>query len=210
MHNERVHNTFWYIGRASIILPIVLIALGLVFRIDQAKQSRQQSRILAQKTPTEAIIDEDVDSTVGVAMGTVINLDQEQKCVFTNKLQDTGVVYIANSNLYGEFTQVATGATTKVLVKGDCAYKWQKFGPTGEQTCGITEYVDLLKNFSSMGLLDVSSLIDIVSRFGGDDSQATALAGLKPVCAQQKVPDTIFSIDPGVTFTKNTISKPTP
>lgn len=208
MHHEKVHTLFWYMGRISIAIPLIIIALAFVFKVDQMKRAREEAR----KPAVRAIAPKNTVPSmppVAVPKGSIVDVSKSQKCVATSSSGDSAEVYIANSNIYGEFTQGVPEVTTKVLVKGDCVYKWQKSAPTGEQICGVSGYMSILKTLSSTGLLDVNMFMDLVGRFGVAKPKASEIAKMEPVCAEQPIPDTIFAVEKGVTFVKKNIISPT-
>ena len=209
MHHEKVHTTFWYMGRASIIIPIVVIALALIFKIDQYKKEKQNPP-LPRPVPTAQKSNTLSTNPIIPSKTNPIDLSVPQKCVFTNASNDSGVVYTDTNNIYGEFSKTATGLTTKVLIKGDCVYKWDSSATVGEQICGVEQYLSILKSLASTGLLDASTLISIVNSTGGGSEEKIETTKFETTCTPQPVPETIFVIDPSVTFTKRTAGQPSP
>ncbi len=208
MHNEKVHTFFWYVSRASIIIPLIVIGLALILKIDQVKNSKNKEQsgmpiVITPKLKPPTPIPEEIKPNS-------INLTKSQKCVIMNSAGAVMSVYISSGNYYAQYAAASTKSSGNILIKGDCVYKWQSGASTGEQTCGVTNYIKALTLLSDNGMLDKKNFTEAVVRFGNDSKLVSSFAGSDPVCEEQKISEEIFNGEKGIKFTKKNLVTPSP
>ncbi|MEY4731605.1 MAG: hypothetical protein RL681_551 [Candidatus Parcubacteria bacterium] len=71
-----------------------------------------------------------------MSMKDLLGLGGAQRCTFTNKVENSessGVVYVANGKMRGDFTSLSAGQTVKshMIVDGETSYVWSDAMPQG-------------------------------------------------------------------------------
>lgn len=207
MDHSKVHSFFSHVSRITIILPLVILAVGIVLKADQQKmlsktQQLQQATLAPILTPTP--------SPQAKKKSTPVNLTGPLTCLVTTKNagEAQGTVHIKNRSVYVQFVKTNPQADESFyLVKGECLYRWKKGIPTGEKTCGLQQYLTIMDTLSGLNLLDAETMINMFVEQGGDRTLAEKFEA--PVCQKAEIQDSTFTIPAGVRFTEKVVLSPT-
>ncbi len=208
MQHDKIHSVFWHIGRITIIVPLVIVGLALVFKIDQVKKDKEfKERQTAR--PTVTVIPSKIPMPSLNQKRRGIDLTKSQVCTALGSGGAAATVYIVKNNIAAEFLTSNQASTVKVVVKDDCIYSW---GETlsGSQICGVSNYMGILSTLSAAGMLDPATFMEMLNKFGGVQENLSAFKNIEPVCREQTVVDSVFTVDKRVKFVKKDLVKPTP
>lgn len=196
MSEERIHKVFWYISRATIIIPLVVIVLTFIIKVDQVKQSRRTKRTqanAASQTPTPT--PQQDNSAVS------IDLSISQICTFDTESGSSGMISISPEAVAATIHRNTNdkAETRRGLYVDDCAYTWLEGELKGVKKCGIGKMVQVMRTMSAMGLLDVRSILETLGKV--DEVQEAEIE--KPTafaCTPQEIAPEVFAKDPTVRF----------
>lgn len=151
MKTEGERDVLFYVSRATIIAPLIILVLGLFVFVTQKKQSPTTS-----PTPTK---------TPKLKTLSDIDLTGPMKCNFSYK--DSSVsAQIKNKKVYAEVIDKNEG-TTYYLLNEDCLYSWDKIKPGGKKTCGIStllSFSGLLGGMKNIPILQNDRELDRILR----------------------------------------------
>ncbi|MEO6508794.1 MAG: hypothetical protein ABIO02_02480 [Patescibacteria group bacterium] len=195
-------------SKGIIILPLVVIVLTLAITAEQ-KIASIYSRLKpsptpeAQVTPTSqqtvvpSLVTQNPSSTSSAS--TKLDLVGPYICNHTEG-KKSATVYIKNKNFYAT---IVKQSSEKILVKGDCGYKWNPVAAVGEKTCGISQYFELMEAFGAMSGagVDVKTMITSLSQSEDKDPLSEQfLNSLADSCTKKTVNDSLFVVPSGVSF----------
>lgn len=206
MKHENVHGFFHNVSRLTIILPIIIIALGIILKPTNEQSPQVQSG--AYRAPPLISPTEPIDQT---PPGVPINLTGPLVCMFDPQSGYTGTMYIKNKNIYATVLPQDEVATASVLLKDDCVYKWQTGSTTGVKICSISQYVNIISMLSNFKMLDANTIMTVITQFGqANGAQNIPKNVPPPTCQTEAIADSIFTLPKSVRFQLKSTPVPSP
>lgn len=195
MKNDNVHDFFHNVSRLTIILPIIIIAVGIILK-PRPKILPQVTTNVYKISPTEQLV-----NTAAKKKNISINLTGPFICSLVSQSSYTGKIYIKNKNIRADLFPTGKNATISSVLNGDCIYKWENGVSTGTKLCNISQYVGILDTMSNFGALDAQTLMTLVTQFGNANG-ATNLPKDIPeaTCKKDPVEDGVFTIPKTIRF----------
>ena len=110
----------------------------------------------------------------------------------------TAKVYIQNSKVSATITQ--KDGIQNVILINDCAHIWKEGESSGQQICGISQYLGLFQTYSSF--LSPSMIISMIPGLGGMGARGSGdmLSNVLNSCVEGPVNEDEFVLQTGVTF----------
>lgn len=123
---------------ALILIAVFLYAISLQNASASARKPEKKLKpfVVKQiKPPTRIPV---------TVQATVITpkIERSYICEYSDGFKSSSII-LAHQSLYG--TVSAGGATYKVVLKGDCYYRWEVGKSYGSKTCGISTYLPLIQ-----------------------------------------------------------------
>jgi hypothetical protein len=200
MDHEEMHNFFHHISRFTIILPIIIIALGIILKQDQPKNLSYSTYKPPTFTPTPLIT---ATPTTTKPHGTPVDLEGPTVCTVTDEGAYTGTLYIKNKVIYGDIHE-QTDRNISVLLQGDCVYKWDTTKKSGDKVCGITKYMSVLEALSKVNVLTAENVMNILAQY---NNSSIDTKNVKAVCKKESFSNTLLQLPPNIIFQLKSIPK---
>ncbi|MBI2051728.1 hypothetical protein HYT33_03130 [Candidatus Roizmanbacteria bacterium] len=192
MNRAALDTFFHHISRLVVIIPLVVIALALIFKPSEKNSPRQEDFI----SPTPLLNQKNTilsDILKGGSYACRFNTP-DGKSKTTALIRDKDI-FVEN---------VKKKETDYLLVKKDCVYTWEKGRYSGEKICGLAPYFSTIESLSDLNVVNIDSLISSVLEFGGGGASKEAEATAKNListCRKKEIKDTsLFEIPKGVLF----------
>lgn len=204
MKQEKVHDFFHNVSRITIILPIIIIALGVILKSSAPNTLQvQNAQIAAQPT---------VAPTMYISPTSIpINLTGPLVCTFDSQSDYPGTLFIKNKNVFARLLPKGEEATISVLLKDDCVYKWENKATTGAKICSVSQYITMINMLSSFNLLDAESLMNIITQFGqANGAKNMPEKAPAATCLKEMMADSIFDLPKNIQFQLKTTPVPSP
>ncbi len=125
---------FHIVSRVIIIVPIAVVIIGLILKF-------QQNPVISPQTIS--ISPTVVPSPVPTAVSVQIDLTGPWVCQFSSP-DATVSAFIKNKQIAVKIQ--SNKQTNNIVLNGDCLYHYLQGAYSGEKTCGIGTYLNLLDN----------------------------------------------------------------
>ncbi len=183
-----------YSSKAVILIPVIIVLLAVFFNITQ-KITVADKTITATPTVTPSPV-----PLIPTEPPIRLDLKGPLMCIYSEKLSSANVM-IKNENIN---IQLRGDHSENILVNGDCAYKWEPTKRIGQKMCGISSYIKIYESFSSLGQLNLDSLLGFLQLSDSTaDKNLPSKEFLQHVinsCQKQDVKDSSFIVPKIVTF----------
>src|SRR3990167_11177799 len=126
MKNEQFDYFFNSASKIVVVIPIVVLAVALVFYLDKTKSTAQKPDISKNNVPTINITPKETKTSE------ILTIDINKNYVCRDKMRSA---YIFKKQLFME--SVSKKKTTNYMFDGDCLYTWEKGKYAGWKTCGL-------------------------------------------------------------------------
>ena len=204
MKQEKVHDFFHYGSRLTMVLPIIIIILAIVFKPEKTQTLSQ----VASNTVVPTTISPRPTIFKGKPTPTTpktpVDIKGPTVCTFTNESPYKGMLYIKNKMIYGDVQEKESKKFISVVLKEDCVYKWEKGTLTGTKICGFTKYMDMLEKMSSIGILTAENLMQIIAEYSNKSYAAYTTS--VDSCKKETISDTVFRIPSNIQFQQKSIN----
>jgi len=134
--NQFFDEFFYFISKIIFFLPIFFLIFGLLIKFNQTKEKEPFNNIFL--TPT-LIIKPSSSPTVAKID---FNLNGPLICSFSQNNASVSA-YIKEKKI--KIVLEEKGSKSYFLVNNDCLYQWQENQFTGNKSCGINQYLDLME-----------------------------------------------------------------
>ena len=110
----------------------------------------------------------------------------------------TAKVYIQNSKVSATITQ--KDGIQNVILINDCAHIWKEGESSGQQICGISQYLGLFQTYSSF--LSPSMIISMIPGLGGMGARGSGdmLSSVLSSCVDGAIDEQKFVVPTDITF----------
>lgn len=229
LEHPTVFSGFRFIGKAVIILPIILIIAAVLLRLYNlyiaAPDDVYQNTI---KTPKEKPTQEPqskeeqlIDQLMGKKtdqtkskQSTDLSFDLKTPriCSFSDKEKEI-TAYIKNEQVYATIEATESASLSYILVSDDCFYQWEEKKKEGKKMCGLSSLKSLLGTFSMFGGggMDINTIMSFLPQLGinldlDTEGGDISMEYLEKQCVEKKVDDKLFTIPEDVSFTEESLS----
>ncbi len=192
MENGDWENIFGFLSKLTIIIPLVIIVVVLLIKINQKNKAFFLPQDTKKVTPT--LINMEASS------GAKFNLTGPLTC-HSNTSSASISAYIKNKNIFVK--KDSEGKAENYLVTGDCFYHWDKDKFIGEKTCGLSSLLPFADLLTNLNLVSLDSLMKFFPQIEGDStisSNEAYITNLVKSCQKQEVDDRIFIVPANVLF----------
>lgn len=201
MKNEQFDYFFNSASKIVVVIPIVVLAIALVFHLDKTKSKMQKAALSQTQAPSRAPTKPKDEPFY------MIDINKNYAC-----RDKTRNAYIFKKQFFME--SFSKKKTTNYLFDEDCLYVFDKGKYAGEKTCGLGQYVKLAETLTSFGIAKpeglMSTAIDIINKTGVSANKKTneedALKSIKTfikTCREKKNIDAKFFTVPKNVLFKN-------
>lgn len=197
MDQDQLHNVVHKISKFNIILPIVIIMLGILLKPEAPKNITYTKTVAL--SPIPSLAPTNIIPTVShptKVPGTPINLQGPQVCNFHDDQNFSGSIFIKNKQVYGELLEKKTNIKSKLLLQGDCVYKWSTEIVSANKMCGLSKYISVFDSMASVNLLTAEDLINTLAEYGRN----TKLQNLVTQCTKEQISDAKYKLPANIKF----------
>jgi hypothetical protein len=191
------------VSRTVIIASVCILIIAVFTHFQTKVRNMREQSVVSQLSSTAA---PSVSPAVtGSATQIKLSLEGPIACSHTTKEASYSAVIKSKKILV---RQGKGTVTQNYLVSGDCLYTWNAGSTTGKKTCGIGQYVGMADSLSSMGLLNMSTILSLVSQYSGTAGLGSIPAQdiFEKSCKTGVINDTAFTIPSEVRFVAEDIS----
>lgn len=151
-----------YVAKIVPFLPLVFLLLGVYLYAARQKDMVSEYRRNAPLPTSAAMMPVSSGSSEMVAQKLKkLNLNGPMVCDYRTP-QATVSASILNANI--ALTIDEATVSSSFLLRDDCLYTWGAKQVAGEKVCGIGQSLNMLRMVSSMGILDVSMLLQVLPK----------------------------------------------
>lgn len=202
---EKTHyfdEIFFYLSKAVIIIPIVVVIIALIIKFSRKQPSVESQKILSPSPTVFVAKDLNLNNFIikDATGGARLNFGGPFYCEYSL----TGATLKAHLKNSSAQVELKRTDINNLILKDDCIYFWETGGLTGQKICSISSYLPMLQLFtqlnSSGGLLNISSLL---SQFGGKNAEIFKNIDFKKLadsCKKQEINEKIFEVPANVLF----------
>lgn len=193
MEKDDVFEIFSILSKAIIIVPVVVVIIGLVYKFnkqDQRPQIKDQNRI----TPT--IFKQQGNNQAK------INIDLKGPFICYGQIDNLTV----NAFIKDKKIKVILDQKTKkenMLFNGDCYYRWQEGQYVGERICGLSPFMGVAETMINFGGLNLDLVTSQLTKLGLDQKIATNEAKITELiqsCKKKNVDIKTFEVPNNILF----------
>ena len=214
-HKEKPVSMFDVMHGASkvvFVIPLIIVGLAILLQIQQRVPFLNNKSALSP-TPSP-VITQTVSPPISVAPtipeASKIKLDLKGPYSCSYEDQDgTAKVSVKNKNISLQI--VKSKFTENIIVKGDCAYKWNPTLAKGDKVCGLSQYFTMFDAMSMFGGgLDLGTLLGFVklSDEKGEKFSQEYIEGVLKTCKDGPVADATFNVPTRINFTETKVDDP--
>jgi hypothetical protein len=189
LHDPSIENVFYKISKILIIVPILILALGILLNFKTKNSTAKISALYSTPTPTAP--------PVTPKANTNFDLKGPYSCSYTDK-QATVSAYIQNKEIainYAEGKKVDT-----IRLKGDCLYKSESGQIFGEKTCNLTKAISLLDNLSQLNLLNADTVVNMLPGGFFNEKKPDLIQKTLANCYKDTIPESTFDLPKNVVY----------
>lgn len=200
MKDEGLQSVFFYLSKVVIIVPLIVIVTGLIFKFNQTLVSKKLEKAPPIITPTTSTAIKDKPTSTPLSKEIEFNLQGPMECSFVSPTTSLRA-YIKNRRILLELKN--KGLVEEFLVSGDCLYKWEKNSFSGKKICGISPVLSLAESLSGFSNFGIGNLFKMMPQLGietlGSSGEA-ALDSLFQTCKKKDVEDSNLIIPKNILF----------
>lgn len=199
MKNDSLLDIFFYLSKAIIVIPIVVVIIALIFKFNQ-RQPSQININSYQLKPTNTPVISPIVQTAKV------KLDLKGPFVCLGKIKQASV----SAFIFDKKIKIIAREKEKeknYLIVDDCYYHWQTGQYTGEKICGISPFISVIEMTANYGVLNLESIINQLPQFAPDNkivSQQAEISTITKNCQKKPVENRIFMFPNNILFTNVT------
>jgi len=195
MENESVFNTFAFLSKLIIIVPVAVVIIGLIIKFNQKPNRPKHVQLVPSPTIT-------ISPTPKQPL---LKIDLTGPLVCRGDVDGSSTtVYIKNKKI--KLILKKNGKTENMLLSGDCFYNWSEGEYNGKRICGLSPLISIAETMTKIGGVGGDFLLGQLRQFGLGGSIATNQAQLQSLvssCTQGKIADATFQIPERVLFKNN-------
>jgi len=194
MEEINLHKFFYFFSKLILILPLIIIILGLLMKLNQVKTG-------ISKTKTDLLITVIPSPLAKKSSG--FSLKESIVCKFSKK--NYGIsLFIKNKLIFVEV--IKSKEIENLLLKDDCYYKWIKGQFSGEKKCGLGTLVSIAETMMSIN--PNASIEDFIGLIPDAVLNKTMLSkeevkNFAESCIKQEINNKTFDIPQNILFKNN-------
>ncbi|OGK43420.1 hypothetical protein A3B40_01410 [Candidatus Roizmanbacteria bacterium RIFCSPLOWO2_01_FULL_37_16] len=197
------------ISRATIIIPIIIVVLAILFKLtDAGVQQKSFLEYNLKPTPTQTQIRDGLNVFKKATGSAKFNLTGPLHCSFST---DTAVLSadIRDKKIYLKVDEKKE--IQNYLLSGDCLYIWKQGSYSGEKICGISKQVAMIEGLLSSNILDPNFIFSNLNRvlpIPSVGKSKNPLSSLLNSCSKGEAPTpSLFEIPKNILFKNKTTYK---
>ena len=204
-----MHNTLHSISKATIVIPIVIIALALVYKLNQSAEVTYKQN---QTYPTPVIPTlRPLNQVTGATSSAQIQLDLQgpYSCVYKTPDKENYTLAIANKKV--SFSMQSATSSTDFWLSGDCLYARDNAARFGKKTCGLSQVISMIELASKFGgglpIESIGDFLKMGEQVSGEESVKISEASMQKLlttCKKVPVDEKVFMPPTNITFVEPT------
>lgn len=195
MEKDDVFEIFSILSKAVIIVPIMVVFIGLIYRFNQSQNSPLPLRI-------EGLTGQAKPKIKNQATQTKINIDLKGPLVCDGKIDNLIInAFIKDKKIKAVLNQ--NNIKSNVLFNGDCYYRWQEGEYVGERVCGLSPFMSVAETMMNFGGLNLNSITSQLAKLGLDQKIATNQAKITELvqsCKKKDIDTKTFVVPNNILF----------
>ena len=197
------------ISRATIIIPIIIVVLAILFKLtDAGVQQKSFLEYNLKPTPTQTQIRDGLNFFKKATGSAKFNLTGPLRCSFSTDTA-TFSAYIKDKKIYLKVDEKKE--IRNYLLSGDCLYIWKQVSYSGEKICNISKQVAMIEGLLSSNILDPNFIFSNLNRVLPIPSLGKSknpLSSLLNSCSKGEIPTpSLFEIPKNILFKNKTTYK---
>lgn len=194
MEKDSFFEIFSILSKAVIVVPIVVVIIGLVYKFNEKKNSSNQSENLI--TPT-------VFQKQKTNSQSKINIDLKGPLVCQGKLEEASIAaYIKDKKIKIIIDRKIE--VENILISDDCFYNWDEGEFSGKRICGLSPFISVAEMSMNFGGMSADVLLNQLASLGIKDKIATDQAKIVELinaCKKEEIVNQqIFAVPTNVLF----------
>ena len=193
MEKDDVFEIFSVLSKAIIVVPIVVVIIGLIYRFNKQDQ---KSKIKDQNLVTPTIIKQQNNNQ------SKITIDLKGPLVCKGKIDNLTI----DASIKDKKIKVFLDQKTKkenMLLAGDCYYRWEEGQYAGEKVCGLSSFISIAETVISLGGSNLSLITSQLTKLGLDKKIATNEAKITEIvqsCKKGNIDTNFFEVPSNILF----------
>lgn len=202
-------NALHTISKITIVIPIIVIALALVYKLSQSPEiTYKQNRTYPTPViPTLRPLNQAADATSSAQIQ--LDLQGPYSCKYTSPDKENYILAIENKKV--AFSLQSAAGSADFWLSGDCLYARDNAARFGKKTCGLSQVISMIELASKFGggfpADSITDFLKMGQQVGGRESvkiTEDSMQKLLATCKKTEVDDKVFVPPANVTFVEPT------